>query len=89
MLDLLPDVGVKSGSIPSFPIGVFVLSTGHSFLANASDPSGGFLKPVYTVVLQIALLPLVPIAEKSFTDDVLTTCIVGGVVLRAESSGGR
>ncbi len=55
-----------------------------------------FFKTVYTVVLQTALLSFVPIPSHSITEDMLTNCIIGGViagigvgiVLRAGSSGG-
>ncbi len=55
-----------------------------------------FIKTVYTVVLQTLLLSVVPIPEHSFTDDILTACIVGGlvagvgvgIILKAGSSGG-
>ena len=53
-------------------------------------------KTLYTVILQAILLSLVPIPAKAFTQDILTGCIVGGIVagvgvgmiLRAGSSGG-
>lgn len=87
---------VSLGNIDLAGIVYFLLNAPLFGLAYKSMSKGFFIKTVYTVVLQTFLLSLVPIAEKSFTNDILTACIVGGIIagigvgiiLRAGSSGG-
>lgn len=53
-------------------------------------------KTVYTVILQTILLSITQIPTKTFTEDMLTACIIGGIlagagvgiILRSGSSGG-
>ncbi len=74
----------------------FLLNAPLFILAYKSMSKQFFAKTIYTVVLQTILLSVVPIPEHSFTNDVLTACIVGGlvagvgvgVILQAGSSGG-
>lgn len=54
------------------------------------------IKTAYTVLVQTALLSFLPVRQQTFTQDMLTACIVGGIlagvgvgiILRAGSSGG-
>lgn len=74
----------------------FLLNAPLFILAYKSMSKHFFWKTIYTVVLQTILLSVVPIPAHSFTNDVLTACIVGGlvagvgvgIILQAGSSGG-
>lgn len=88
--------GITLGSVDLAGIVYFLLNVPLFVLAYRSMSKNFLYKTVYTVVLQTFLLSLVPIAKESFTDDILTACIVGGIIagfgagiiLRAGSSGG-
>lgn len=87
---------ISLGGIDVAGIVYFLLNAPLFGLAYKSMSKAFFAKTVYTVVLQTFLLSLVPVAESSFTNDILTACIVGGIIagvgvgiiLRAGSSGG-
>lgn len=87
---------ISLGSIDVAGIVYFLLNAPLFVLAYKSMSKVFFCKTVYTVVLQTFLLSFVPIADTSFTNDMLTACIVGGIIagvgvgiiLRAGSSGG-
>ncbi len=89
-------LGLSLGAIDIAGIVYFLLNVPLFVLAYKSMSKAFFAKTIYTVVLQTILLSLVPIAETSFTEDMLTACIVGGIVsgvgvgiiLLAGSSGG-
>lgn len=74
----------------------FLLNIPLFILAYKSMRKAFFCKTIYTVILQTILFSVVPISENSFTQDILTACIVGGIfagigvgiILQAGSSGG-
>ena len=74
----------------------FLLNVPLFILAYRSMSRSFFRRTVYTVVLQMALLVLIPIRATPFAKDFLTACIVGGlvsgfgtgIILRAGGSGG-
>lgn len=74
----------------------FLLNAPLFILAFQSMSQKFFWKTVYTVALQTVLLSVIPVPEHTFTEDILTACIVGGlvagcgvgIILKAGSSGG-
>ncbi len=88
--------GISLAPIDLAGIIYFLLNAPLFVLAHRSMSRIFLAKTVYTVILQTILLSLVPIPRATFTDDILTACIIGGVlagvgvgmILRAGSSGG-
>lgn len=89
-------LGISPASVDLAGIVYFLLNVPLFLLAYRSMSRIFFAKTVYTVLVQTILLSLVPIPKATFTDDILTACILGGVlagvgvgmILKAGSSGG-
>lgn len=89
--------GLSLGSIDLAGIIYFLLNIPLFILATQSMSKKFFEKTMYTVLLQAVLLALVPVPQWAFTADVLTACIIGGlvsgfgagIILRTGASGGE
>ena len=89
-------LGLSIKSIDLAGIIYFLLNAPLIVLAYRSMSKIFLTKTVYTVILQTILLTLIPVPAKTFTEDMLTACIIGGIlagigvgiILRAGSSGG-
>ena len=93
---LVTYAGVDLRGVDIAGIVYFLLNVPMFVLAFKSMKKDFFFKTIFTILVQTVFMSLIPIPAKTFTNDKLTACIIGGVLggigtgigLRAGASGG-